>query len=213
MYYTQSWSLSHWEMVPDIFVCWPGGGPPPPFQLHPGAPRGQRFENTVNTSVFSSSSPQQWPKIMEFTAFFVAVRQKTPQKPMVFDASRLEKWPKKYQKPGKILSEGCFWGFWRLQNCTKLWYLQGFVHLPGRKRRYLHGFLRFSSTQPWCASGSTATKHRKYQCFQLLLSSRREYYLASGCAITAKPCAMPFQLVLRHVDLSGHAIKQLQAVY
>ena len=88
-------------MVPDIFVC--GRGGPPPFQLHPGAPRGQRFENTVNTSVFSSSSPQQLPKIMEFTAFFVAVRQKTPQKPMVFDASRLEKRPKKDQQPGKIL--------------------------------------------------------------------------------------------------------------
>ena len=57
----QSCSLSHGEMVPDIFVCWPGGGgpPPPPLQLHPSAPRGQRFENTVNTSVFSSSSPQQ----------------------------------------------------------------------------------------------------------------------------------------------------------
>ena len=32
---------------------------PPPFQLHPSAPRGQPFENTVNISVFSSSSPQQ----------------------------------------------------------------------------------------------------------------------------------------------------------
>ena len=29
---TQSCSLSLGEMVPDIFVCWPGGGaPPPPF--------------------------------------------------------------------------------------------------------------------------------------------------------------------------------------
>ena len=58
---TQSCSLSLGEMVPDIFVCWPGGGgpPPPPFQLHPSAPRGQPFENTVNISVFSSSSPQQ----------------------------------------------------------------------------------------------------------------------------------------------------------
>ena len=28
---TQSCSLSLGEMVPDIFVCWPGGPPPPPF--------------------------------------------------------------------------------------------------------------------------------------------------------------------------------------
>ena len=48
---------------------------------------------------------------MEFTAFFVAVRQKTLQKPMVFDASRLEKRPKKDQKPGKILSERVFEAF------------------------------------------------------------------------------------------------------
>ena len=54
------------------------------------------------------------------------------------------------------------------------------MHLPGRKCRYLHGFLRFSSTQPWCASGSTATKHRKYQCFQLLLSSSVALDLAAA---------------------------------
>ena len=29
----------------------------PPLQLHPSAPRGQPFENTVNISVFSASSP------------------------------------------------------------------------------------------------------------------------------------------------------------
>ena len=54
------------------------------------------------------------------------------------------------------------------------------MHLPGRKRRYLHGFLRFSSAQPWCAFGSTATKYRKYKCFQLLLSSRVALDLAAA---------------------------------
>ena len=53
---TQSCSLSLGEMVPDMAG---GGAPPPPFQLHPSAPQGQPFENTVNIGVFSSSSPQQ----------------------------------------------------------------------------------------------------------------------------------------------------------
>ena len=32
---TQSCSLSLGEMVPDIFVCWPGGGGPPPLSTPP----------------------------------------------------------------------------------------------------------------------------------------------------------------------------------
>ena len=73
--YTQSGAFLTEKWPPTYSFA---GRGPPPFQLHPGAPRGQRLENTVNTSVFSSSSPQQWPKTMQFTAFFVAVRQKTP---------------------------------------------------------------------------------------------------------------------------------------
>ena len=42
-----------------------------------GAPLDRRLQNTVNASVFSSSCLQAWPQTMQFTGFYVAVRQKT----------------------------------------------------------------------------------------------------------------------------------------
>ena len=42
-----------------------------------GAPLDRRLQNTVNTGVFSPSCLQAWPQTMQFTGFYVAVRQKT----------------------------------------------------------------------------------------------------------------------------------------
>ena len=87
------------------------------------------------------------------------------------------------------------------------------MHLPGRKRRYLHGFLRFSSAQPWCAFGSTATKYRKYQCFQLLLSSSVALDLAA--AVDRRQRNLVNTSVFEHVLFAsmacGHAIDRVAA--
>ena len=44
------------------------------------------------------------------------------------------------KKHGKILSERCFFGVWRLLNGTKRRYLHGFVRLPGTKPCKLRWF-------------------------------------------------------------------------
>ena len=43
-------------------------------QLHPGGGLCQQLQSTVNTSVFSSSSLQEWPQTTQFAVFSVAVR-------------------------------------------------------------------------------------------------------------------------------------------
>ena len=48
-------------------------------------------QSIVNTSVFSSSSLQEWPQTTLFTGVFVAARQRSAQKPMVFEVSRLHR--------------------------------------------------------------------------------------------------------------------------
>ena len=94
--------------LPEFSFCFnysQSGGRAPPFQLHPGAAPCQRLENAVSTSVFSSSSLQEWPQTMQFRWFSVAVR--------------LQKWSKNDQKPEKILSErifSAFGGFKMAQN-------------------------------------------------------------------------------------------------
>ena len=60
-------------------------------QLHSGGGLCQQLQNTVNTSVFSSSSLEKWPQTTQWTGFSVAVRPKTSKKPMVFQVSRLQK--------------------------------------------------------------------------------------------------------------------------
>ena len=89
------------------------------------------------------------------------------------------------------------------------------MHLPGRKRQYLHGFLRFSSTQPWCASGSTATKYREYQCFQLLLSSSVALDLAAAVDRRQRNLVNTsgFEHVLFATMACGHAIYRVAARY
>ena len=134
-------------MAPDIFVCWPEGGPPalstPPSRasgLHPRAPRGQRLENNVNTSVFSSSSPQQWPKTMQFTAFFVAGKKHRKNRWFLMRIGL-----KNDRKMTKNQERFCRKGFLRLLEASKLHKTMVFTGFCAPSRQKTPVFTRFSA--------------------------------------------------------------------
>ena len=80
--------------LPEFSFCFSysqsGGRGPPPFN----STLARLSVNAVSTSVFRSSSLQEWPQTMQRTWFSVAVR--------------LQKWSKNDKKPGKILAERVF---------------------------------------------------------------------------------------------------------
>ena len=139
MYYTQSGALLTEKWLPTYSFAGRGAGGP--FQLHPGAPRGQRLENTVNTSVFSSSSPQQWPKTMQFTAFFVAVRQKSCKNRLFLMRVGL----KNDRKVTTNQERFCPKGFLRLLEASKLHKTMVFTRFCAPSRQKTTVFTRFSS--------------------------------------------------------------------
>ena len=115
--------------LPEFSFCFSysqsGGRGPPPFN----STLARLSVNAVSTSVFRSSSLQEWPQTMQCTWFSVAVRLKNGRKMT--------------KNLGRFCRKG-FFGFWRLQNGSKQRYLHGFVHLPGAKPCKLRWFWAMS---------------------------------------------------------------------
>ena len=103
----------------------------------------------INTSVFSSSCLQEWPQTTLFAGFFFVAER-------VFSALGGFK---------VAQNDGTHTG-----SCGFL--AQNPVNSDGFKLCTLQSGHKTPSTPPWRGSLSTATKHRQYQCFQLLQFAR-----------------------------------------